>query len=277
MRTVILILAVLLMVASLSFAQGKYVFNFDFNKDQEGAPPSGGWKPTAEGKVEVVSVPSATNKSVKITDVGNGAGMTLLLSSPIKGKTYSLEFRFMREKGWTVACEIFYIMNQKCPDDWSGICIKDNDDGTFAYHDGNTWINSLALEDGVWHDFKVVMYPDIDKYDLYYDGKEIIKGTGYRKFTGLEGQGLDKFNVANVGDGGSTFVKYFDDIVLYEGTVRPTLTPVKSEQKLSTKWGEIKADMSEKAYREYPAGHRGTRFEKGLIPMAYSNFNRLSR
>jgi len=253
------------------------IFFYDFNSDQVGKVPAGGWKATTEGKIEVVDVPSVTNKSVKITDVGNGAGMTLLLSSPLKGRTVSLEFKYMHEKGWTGACEIFYIMNQKCPDDWSGICIKDNDDGTFAYHDGTNWVNSLPLADDVWHDFKVVLKLDKDKYDLYYDGKEIVKDAGYRKFTGLEGQGMDKFNVANVGDAGSTFVKYFDDIILYEGTIRPTITSVKPEYKLTTKWAEIKVSSFQGSHREYPAGHRGTRFEKGLVPKAYSNFSRYAR
>lgn len=277
MKGVFTVIATLLVLGSTCLAQSGYIFYYDFNKDEIGKPPSGGWKPTTEGKVEVVAVPSTTNRSVKITDLGNGAGMTLLLSSPIRGKTVTLEFKFMREKGWTVACEIFYVMNQKCPDDWSGICIKDNDDGTFAYHDGANWVNSLPLPDEVWHDFKVVFHLDVDKYDLYYDGKEIVKGAGYRKFTGLEGQGIDKFNVANVGDGGSTFVKYFDDIILYEGTTKPTTTAVKSGSNLTSKWGEIKTSTSEHPFIIYPGGHRGTRFEKGLIPQAYSNFGRLSR
>lgn len=277
MKSILTIIAVLLVLSSTCLAQSGYIFYYDFNRDEIGKPPSGGWKPTPEGKVEVVAVPSATNRSVKITDLGNGAGMTLLLSSPIRGKTVTLEFKFMREKGWTVACEIFYVMNQKCPDDWSGICIKDNDDGTFAYHDGNGWINSLPLPDEVWHDFKIVFHLNVDKYDLYYDGKEIAKGVGYRKFAGLEGQGIDKFNVANVGDGGSTFVKYFDDIVLYEGTTRPATTAVKVGKNLTSKWGEIKGSSSERPVIIYPGGHRGTRFEKGLVPKAYSDFSKLSR
>lgn len=271
----LLIFVAIMMLPTLCLAQDGYIFNYDFNSDQIGQVPSGGWKATAEGKIEVVASPSAANKSVKITDIGNGAGMNLILAKPITGKTVTLEFKFMREKGWSVACEIFYTMNQKCPDDFSGICIKDNDDGTMAYHDGTNWINSVALEDGIWHNYKVIMYLDKDKYDLYYDDKEIAKNVSYRKWDGLAGQGIDKFNVANVGDGGSTFVKYFDDIVLYEGTTKPNITAVKSEGKITSKWGEIKA--YESSIKEYPADHRGTRFEKGLIPRAYSTFKILSR
>jgi hypothetical protein len=277
MKYVLFVFVMLLILPSLCLAQEGYIFFYDFNADQIGKAPSGGWKPTVEGKIEVVDVPSATNKSVKITDVGNGGGMTLLLDKPITGKTITMEFKFMRDKGWSVACEIIYVMNQKCPDDWSGICFKDNDDGTFAYHDGTNWVNSDPLTDNVWHDVKLVMYTDTNKYDFYYDGKEIVKGAGFRKFEGLEGQGLDKFNVANVGDGGSTFVKYFDDIVLYEGTTKPVITPVKSAYKLTTKWGDIKVSMLQEPYREYPAGHRGTRFEKGLLPKSYTTFVRLTR
>lgn len=274
MKHIPIALMVLFMLSSLCMAQT--IFFYDFNSDQVGKVPTGGWKATAEGKSEVANIPSVTNKSVKIADVGSGGGMTLLLNTPIKGKTVSMEFKFMREKGWTVACEIFYVMNQKCPDDFSGICIKDNDDGTFAYHNGVDWVNSLPLTDGVWHDVKVIFKLDKDKFDFYFDGKEIVKDAGFRKFTGLEGQGIDKFNVANVGDGGSTFVKYFDDIILYEGTTRPTITSVKPEYKLTTKWAEVKVSSFQDPYREYPAGHRATRFERGLMS-AYSNFSHYIR
>ncbi|MDQ1317239.1 MAG: hypothetical protein QG588_890 [Candidatus Poribacteria bacterium] len=265
------------MLSSICFAQEGYIFFYDFNADQTGNAPSGGWKPTVEGKIEVADVPSATNKSVRVTDVGNGGGMTLLLDKPITGKTITMECKFMRDKGWSVACEIFYVMNQKCPDDFSGICIKDNDDGTLAYHNGVDWVNSIPLVDGAWHDIKLVMDTVNDKYDFYFDGNEIVKGAGFRKFTGLEGQGMDKFNVANVGDGGSTFVKYFDDIILYEGNTRPVITSVKPAYKLTTKWGDIKVSMLQKPYREYPAGHRATRFEKGLLPKSYTTFVRHTR
>ncbi|HGJ66727.1 TPA: hypothetical protein ENS27_15300 [bacterium] len=260
MKKMLIFIAFFFVITSLCFAQNPYLLDFNFNGDQVGSVPAGGWKATAEGKVEVVAFPSATNKSVKITDVGNGGGMNLILAKPITGKTVTLEFKFMREKGWSVACEIFYIMNQKCPDDWSGICIKDDDGGTFSYHDGASWIPAVALEDGVWHDYKVIMYLDKDKYDIYYDGKEIAKNVSYRKWDGLAGQGIDKFNVANVGDGGSTFVK---------------ITAVDSKGILTIKWGEIKA--FESSTKEYPNGHRATRFEKGYLPKAYSTFSRLAR
>jgi hypothetical protein len=238
MKYLLCVLLMLFTLSSVELCQGGIIFFYDFNKDREGKPPSDPWKPTAAGKVEVVNFPSATNKSVKITDSGSGGGMTLLLDKPITGKTVSLEFKFLREKGWTVACEIFYVLNQKCPDDWSGICIKDSDNGKVSYHDGAGWNDTVKLEDDTWHDLKLVLYLDKDKYDFYYDGEEMAKDIGYRNWGGLNGKGVDKFNVANVGDGGSTFVKYFDDIIFYEGTTRPFA--VKSEAKLSTVWGSVK-------------------------------------
>jgi len=276
MRYVLCIFTMLLVLSSICLAQGGYIFYYDFNADQVGAAPSGGWKPTVEGKVEVADIPSATNKSARITDVGNGGGMTLLLDKPVAGKTVTLEFKYMEDKGWTGGCEIFYIMNQKCPDEWSGVCMVNNDDGTFSYHDGTNWVVAVPFEDGVWHNYRVVMYTDKDQYDLYYDNQNLVKGARFRKFEGLEGQGIDKFNVANVGDGGSTFVKYFDDIMLYEGTTKPVVTSVKPETKLTTKWGEIKVSMLQKPFREYPGGHRGTRFEKSLLPKGYTKFVYLS-
>jgi hypothetical protein len=251
-----------LIIPSIGLCQN-VIFFYDFNGDQIGKVPAGGWKATAAGEVEIIDFPNANNKSVKITDTGSGGGMTLLLDKPIKDKIVSLEFKFLRDKKWAVACEIFYIMNQKCPDDWSGICIKDNDNGKISYHDGVGWIDAVDLKDDVWHDVKLVFYLENDKYDFYYDGKLMGDNAGYRNWGGLSKQGIDKFNVANVGDGGSTFIKYFDDIILYEGSIRNVA--VAPRDKLSTVWGNVKISVSDDPYMKYPGGHKGTRFERGLL------------
>lgn len=141
----IFFLVILFFIPSTGICQ--IIFSYDFNKETTGKPPSAPWSITPAGKIEIVDFPSKTNKSVKITDSGSGAGMTLLLDSPIKNKTVSLEFNFMRENGWTVACEIFYVMNKKCPDDWSGICIKDSDNGFISYHNGVDWVDAVKLTD----------------------------------------------------------------------------------------------------------------------------------
>ena len=273
MKYLLCILIALFAIPSVVFCQ-EVIFFYDFNDEDVGKPPSDPWKATGAGEVEVDEVPDAINKSVKITDSGSGGGMTLLLDTPIAGKIVSLEFKFMREKKWTLACEIFYAMNQKCPDDWSGICIKDSDNGKIAYHNGANWIDAVLIEDEVWHDIKLTFYLDKDKYDFYYDGKEIANNLGYRNWGGLSKEGIDKFNVANVGNGGSTFIKYYDDIILYEGTERNVA--VRSRDKLSTVWGRVKTSAFEDPYRKYPNGHKATRFERGLLPLAYSKFDRLS-
>jgi hypothetical protein len=263
MKYLLCVLLMLFTISSVGLCLEGIIFSYDFNNEQAGKAPSDPWKPTAIGEIVVANFPSATNKSVKITDAGSGGGMTLLLDTPIANKTVSLEFKFLREKKWTLACEIFYVMNQKCPDDWSGICIKDSDNGKISYHDGAGWIDSANLEDDVWHDVKLVFYLDKDKYDFYYDSKKMAEGMGYRNWGGLNGKGIDKFNVANVGDGGSTFIKYYDDIILYEGTTKPFA--VKSKSKLTTVWGSVKLSTSQSPVRPYPGGHKANRFERGLI------------
>ncbi|MDQ1317240.1 MAG: hypothetical protein QG588_891 [Candidatus Poribacteria bacterium] len=262
MKYLLCVLLMLFTISSVGLCLEGIIFFYDFNNEQTGKPPSDPWKPTGVGTIEVANFPSATNKSVKITDSGSGGGMTLLLDKPITG-TVSLEFKFLREKKWTLACEIFYVLNQKCPDDWSGICIKDSDNLKVSYHDGAGWIDTVVLEDEVWQDFKIIFHLDKDKYDFYYNGKKMAENVGYRNWGGLNGKGIDKFNVANVGDGGSTFVKYYDDIILYEGTTRPFA--VKSESKLTTVWGSVKLSALQSSVRQYPGGHKGTRFEKGII------------
>lgn len=230
---------VVFIVSATGFAQeGDYIFFYDFNNEKSGKPPSEPWRPTAMGEIVVVDLPSAENKSVKVTDSGSGGGMTLILDQVIKDKTVSMEFRWMREESSGSDVEVFYVMNQKCPDDWSGVCIAmiPGKSGVLQYNDAGAWVNTEKIEDGVWHDIKSVMYLDKNKYDLYYDGKSVGKNAGFRKSDGIAG--IDKFNVANVGDGGTTFVMYFDDIMLYEGTTRPMSVEPKS--KLTGTWGDLK-------------------------------------
>jgi len=237
MKYLFFILSLMFATSATSFAKEEFIFFYDFNAEEAGKPPSKPWKPTAAGEIVVDNFPSADNKSVKITDTGSGGGMVLILDSPIKDKTVSLEFKWMRKESTGGNVEIFYVLNQKAVDEWAGVCVAmtTGKNGVLQYHDGG-WVNKDKIEDGVWHDFKYVMYLGQKKYDLYYDGKEIVKNAAFRKYGGIEG--IDKFNVANVGDGGSTFIMYFDDIALYEGTTRPA--PVEPAFKLTTTWGMIK-------------------------------------
>ena len=215
-----------------------FIFFYDFNDEKAGEPPSPPWKPTAAGETVVEDFPSAANKSVRITDNGSGGGMTLLLDSPIEGKTISVEFKWLMEESSGGDVEIFYVLNQKCADDWAGVCVGmvPGRNATLKYHDVG-WINVDKIEAGVWHDFKLVMHLDKNKYDFHYDGEEIVKNAAFRKYDG--NKGVDKFTVANVGNGGTIFVTHYDDIMLYEGTKKPS--PVESAFKqLATTWGLIK-------------------------------------
>jgi hypothetical protein len=228
----------LFFTSSICFAIENVIFYYDFNAETTGRPPKEPWKPTAAGKIEVENFPSADNKSVKITDTGGGGGMTLILDKPIVDKTVSLEYSFLRKESSGSNLEIFYILNQKCADDWAGVCIAmtTGENGVIQYHDGG-WVDKEKIVNNAWHTVKNVMYLAEKKYDFYYDEKQMAKNAAFRNYGGIEG--IDKFNVANVGDGGSTFVMYFDDIMLYEGTERPSA--IEPTNKLTITWGRIKS------------------------------------
>ena len=234
------VLSLIFVVPAVGIGQEEdFIFFYDFDDEDAGAPPSEPWKPTGAGEIVVEDFPSEENKSVRITDSGSGGGMTLILDPPIKDKTVSMEFKWLREESSGGNVEIFYVMSQKCVDDWSGVCVAmtTGKNGVLQYNDSGAWVNEEKIENGVWHDLKLVMYTDKNKYDFYYNGESVVKNAGFRKSEGIEG--VDKFNVANVGNGGSTFVMYFDDIVLYEGTTRPlSVTPA---SKLATMWGRAKS------------------------------------
>lgn len=232
-----MLLCALFLGSSICFAIEEFIFYYDFNDETVGKPPKEPWKPTAAGKIEVDNFPSADNKSVKITDSGSGGGMALILDEPIMDKTVTLEYKFLRVESTGGNLEIFYVMNQNCPDDWSGVCIAmtTGEVGVFQYHN-NAWVDTNVIENNVWHTVKNVMYLNRKEYDLIYDGEPIVNNAVFRKYDGVEG--IDKFNVANVGNGGSTFVMYFDDIMLYEGTTPPTA--VEPHSKLTITWGRLK-------------------------------------
>jgi len=232
------LLCVLIFIPKICFAIEYFIFYYDFNDETTGKPPSEPWEPTAAGKIEVDDFPGADNKSVKITDVGSGGGMKLIWDKPIVDKTVSLEYSFMRKESSGGNLEIFYVLNQKCANDWAGVCIAmtTGKNGVIQYHDGG-WVNKDKIVDDEWHTVKNVMYLAERKYDFYYDEKLMVKNASFRDYGGIEG--IDKFNVANVGNGGSTFVMYFDDIMLYEGTERPSA--IEPMGKLTITWSRIKS------------------------------------
>ncbi len=260
MKSYIFSLLFLIAISTTGLCQNVF-FLYDFNNDDIGKPPSGPWVMAPAGKVEVEKFPSATNKSVKITDTGGGGGMSLVLDKPIVGKTVSLEFKWYREEGDATGVEVFYVLHTSCPDDWSGVCVK-TESGSLHYNDTGNWIQADKFQDKTWYDFKYIMYLDKNKYDFILNGKEIAANVGFRKYEGLGKPGINKFNVANYGNGGSSFIMYFDDIILYEGKVRSMA--VESKNKLATVWGGVKTDMVNDRYFKYPGGHKGTRFEKGI-------------
>lgn len=240
MKCLFCVLSLMFVVSAIGFAQEEgFIFFYDFNDEQEGKPPSDPWMPSGAGEITVEDFPSEENKSVRVADNGSGGGMTLILDSPIKDGTVSMEFKWLMEESSGSDVEVFYVLNQTCPDDWRGACIAmvPGKNSILEYHDG-AWIHAGNIEAGVWHDLKLVMHLDKLKYDLYYDGEEIVTNAAFRDYAGVEG--IDKFNVANVGDGGTTFVTYFDDIMLYEGIALPAVKPA---SKLTATWGQIKRQM----------------------------------
>ena len=49
--------------------------------------------------------------------------MALILDSPITGKIISLEFKWLLKESSGSEVKVFYVLNQKCVDNWSGVCV----------------------------------------------------------------------------------------------------------------------------------------------------------
>ena len=240
MKYFLCIPSVLFLAVSVSIAQEQedFIFFYDFNAEKAGEAPPDPWKPTAMGEIVVEEFPSADDKSVRVEDSGSGGGMTLILDPMLEAGIVSLEFRWLLKESSGSDVEILYVMNQQAPDNWSGACIAmvPGKKATLEFHDG-AWILAGQIENEVWHDLKVVMHLDDNEYDFYYDGEELVKGAAFRNYAG--NKGISKFNVGNVGNGGTTFVTYFDDIILYEGDTKPV--SVEPISRLSATWGLIKS------------------------------------
>ena len=91
----------------------------------------------------VEKFPDEINKSVRITDPDGGGGMALILDSLITGKIISLEFKWLLKESLGSEVEVFYVLNQKCADNWSGVCIAmtTGPGAVLQYHD-KVWGNS---------------------------------------------------------------------------------------------------------------------------------------
>ena len=168
MKYLFCVLPMVSAISAISFAQeDEFIFFYDFDDETVGKPPSEPWRPTAAGEIMVEDFPSAENKSVRVTDNGSGGGMTLILDSMIEDKTVSLEFRWLMEASSGSDVEIFYVLNQKCLDNWAGACIAmlPGKKPILEYHDG-AWIHAGQIEADVWHDLKLVMHLGKNEYDL---------------------------------------------------------------------------------------------------------------
>jgi hypothetical protein len=209
------------------------IFYEGFEDVPVGKTPEG-W--STVGKLEVVEFPSSTDKSLHIIDKGSGSGAKLNFDAQKKG-VFSVEYSFLRKKGSSGDdVEILYIIGSRGSQPFNGVCVAMHPGGGFVYNDGGSWKEGEQIEDEKWHAFKYVIDMDKNKWDLFYDGEEVISGC---KFRGNIGDQLDTIIVSNFIDGGTNFEIYFNEIIIYEGSERPIA--VEDGDKLPTIWGGIKA------------------------------------
>ncbi len=179
--------------------------NQTFNAGANGSNPPGWIVSGGAGTgFSVAAAPSASNKSVRISDTNASQQVQGIYSfTQQKGSTVVFETRWRPDsagsgeylrllQGSTIALEL----------------INSSAAAGLAYTNrAGTPVRTSALTQGVWHSLRVEINTDADTFDLYLDGKMVWGGGKLRN----DVNGVDKLVIGSSGPG-SRVSSYFDDI-----------------------------------------------------------------
>lgn len=205
--------------------------NLGFEADSVGANPAG-WtivEAGADGDV-LVSSDEAQERSHSVWFYDNTSGsgyypsMYQSLSSPTAVNTV-LEF-YVNVINMTASDKAYLPILESNNSNSQVTYIAFSDNGSIQADDGNTvkWTNKTYTE-GVWHNIKLEIFFDADKYNLWVDGEF----AGYRSFR--ENAGEVDFLDEIFFNGGSTNLGawYLDAIRLYDYMATPPSTALGTE------------------------------------------------
>ncbi|MEI8410001.1 MULTISPECIES: carboxypeptidase regulatory-like domain-containing protein [unclassified Kribbella] len=145
---------------------------------------SGGWTVSSTGNaVDVVEVPSASDRSVRLTRTANtggtaGTGVSQVFATPLRGLV-TVQARVMRDQPYVSGSNWFglpYLYNAS-----GGAAVSlAFDKGNIIAYEGSTSRTVASYELGRWYDVRLVVDTVNERFDLYLDGTRISDGQPFR-------------------------------------------------------------------------------------------------
>jgi hypothetical protein len=135
---------------------------------------------TAGGAVAVVAVPSASDKSVRLTRTTNSGSTSVSQSfgPPLTG-TVTVETNVMRESAYDSGNDYFaipYIRNSSGLNAVSVAMTKN----TIVAYSGGTLVTVGSYTPGRWYNVRVVISTATQAFDLYLDGALVLDNSAFR-------------------------------------------------------------------------------------------------
>ncbi|QJD87459.1 discoidin domain-containing protein [Cohnella herbarum] len=190
-------------VSDVVFSPSDALLDDSFDGQATGSQPSG-W--IGSPGITVENVPSATNKSVRVSKTGSGDIVTSRAITPSSGiVTVETRMNVVDKTNW----------KSLIIDNSSGtelLQIGFNSGGEIYANNGTSWSPFMTYNVNQWYDIRVVVNTVSDRYDLYVNG--VRKVHNVKLETATEDVGFVKFGSGETNPG----TYYFDNV---KATVSP--------------------------------------------------------
>lgn len=196
--------------------QSELVNVSDFNELETGNVPNSPWSVTSNGgSIGAVELPSASNKSVRITRSTNNGSTSMsqtYAAGTLKGViTLTAEVMKLDNAGSTNWISLPYVYSSAGTASANvGVSVAFSKGQIVAYK-GGTSTNLMPYEQNKWYQLRLVMNTGSSKFDLYIDDVLVIDQAAFRNKIPDIGR-IDYYaNSSNYG------TAYIDNIKLYKG------------------------------------------------------------
>ncbi|WP_167859690.1 glycosyl hydrolase family 28-related protein [Paenibacillus cymbidii] len=156
------------------------------------------------GTVTVANVPSATNKSVKLTDSSASEGVKVSKNFAPIATTVKLQFNVMFNS--TGHLNYYKLMSGST----AAVFLRTTGTSIQALDSGGTYTTLRSFNANTWYTIKLVANPATDKYDVYINNKLEGSQLGFANAV----SDIDSF-AAQSHSSDSGYTSYLDDLTLY--------------------------------------------------------------
>ncbi len=152
-----------------------YLVNDSFNGTATGALPAN-WTVGGPGSATVQEVPSASDKSLKITQSTTGTATTVDRSFTSVSGNVTMEYKFRVEQldRW------FTLPHIRDSGLVNAVTLEVTNSGKLRAYNGTSQTDVQAVSAGTWYSIKLVLDTGTDKYDLYVNGTQKLSQAAFR-------------------------------------------------------------------------------------------------